>query len=512
MTRATISDFLRNHAVVRPDRAAYIYCHGDVTWGELDRRVDKITAGLYARGIRAGDVVAVCVTDGPVQIEMLYAAARLGAIRVGLNYRFASADIVKLIAHSGARLVVAETQFIPLLSGSQPDLGIVDGGNGQDHTGAYRTLLESVADAVPAYPADAPFAQICYTTGSTGNPKGALWRHAALLHAIAFTALELGFREEDVFLHCLPAAGVPSIAAIWNCVLGFTTVVVPRFQTELVLDMMAMHGCTTTLLVPTMLTELCEAAEARPRDLSRVRRIYYGSAPTTPALIRRGMRIFQGVEFEQIYGSTEGIGGWYTKLTPADHLHALAHDEALLASCGRPMAHCQVQIIDDKGEPAPAGEIGEIRVRGDFVMDGYHHDEVLTRKTLRDGWLVTGDIGRLDKNGYLYIVDRKQFMIITGGYNVYPVEIENVIAQHPSVLEVSVFGVPDEKWGEAIHAAVVLRRGCADDSETIRAWCHEKLARFKIPKSIEIRDQLIRGATGKIQKRAERDRFMALSQ
>ncbi len=511
MTRATISEFLRNHAVGRPERTAYIYCHGEVGWEELDRRVDKLAAGLYARGIRAGDVVAVCVTDGPVQIELLYAAARLGATRVGLNYRFAGGDIVKLIAHSGARLVIAETQFIPLLAGSQPDLGIVDAGNGQDETGEYRTLLESAPDALPAHPVDVSFAQICYTTGSTGSPKGALWRHGALLHALAFTALELGFREEDVFLHCLPAAGVPSVAAIWNCVLGFTNVVVPRFQTELVIDMMVKHGCTTALLVPTMLTEICEAADACPRDLSRMRKIYYGSAPTTPALIQRGMRIFQGVEFEQIYGSTEGIGGWYTKLTPADHIHALAHDEALLASCGRPMVHCQVQIMDDKGQLVPVGDVGEIRVRGDFVMDGYFRDEALTREALRDGWLVTGDIGRLDGNGYLYIVDRKQFMIITGGYNVYPVEIENVIAQHPSVLEVSVFGIPDQKWGEAIHAAVVLRQGCADDSETIRAWCNEKLARFKTPKSIEIRDQLIRGATGKVQKRAERDRLMSLS-
>lgn len=511
MPRATISDFLRNHAVVRPAQPAYIYCHGDVTWEELDRRVSRLAAGLYARGIRSGDVVAVCVTDGPVQIELLYATARLGATRVGLNYRFAGADIVKLIAHSGARLVVAETQFMPLLAGSQPELGFVDAGNGQDQLHEYDALTAPVVTAVPAHTRENPFAQICYTTGSTGSPKGALWRHGALLNAIAFTALELGFREEDVFLHCLPAAGVPSVAAIWNCALGFTTVVVPRFQTDLVLDMMAMHGCTLALMVPTMLTEVCEAAEARPRDLSRMRRIYYGSAPTTPALIQRCMRIFQRVEFEQIYGSTEGIGGWFTKLTPADHRHALAHDEGLLASCGRPMVHCLVQIIDDKGKPAPAGEIGEIRVRGDFVMDGYLHDEALTREALRDGWLVTGDIGRLDAAGYLYIVDRKQFMIITGGYNVYPVEIENVIAQHPSVVEVSVFGIPDEKWGEAIHAAVVLRRGCADDSETIQAWCHEKLARFKIPKSIEVRDQLIRGATGKIQKRAERDRFMALS-
>jgi len=512
MTRATISDFLRNHAVVRPQRAAYVYCDGRITWKELDRRVDRIAAGLYARGIRAGDVIAVCVTDGPVQVELLYAAARLGATRVGLNYRFSSADIVKLIAHAGARLVVAETQFLPLIAGSQPDLGVVDAGNGQDRLSEYDALAGAIVSNVPDQLDGAPFAQICYTTGSTGSPKGALWRHDALLHAIAFTVLGLGLREEDTFLHCLPAAGVPSVAAIWNCCLGFTTVVVPRFQTELVLDMMAMHGCTTTLLVPTMLTELCEAAETRPRDLSRMRRIYYGSAPTTPALIQRSMRVFQGVEFEQIYGSTEGIGGWYTKLTPADHMYALTHDEGLLASCGRPMPHCLVQIIDEKGGPAPAGEIGEIRVRGDFIMDGYLRDEALTRQALRGGWLITGDIGRLDENGYLYIVDRKQFMIITGGYNVYPVEIENVIAQHPSVLEVSVFGVPDEKWGEAIHAAVVLRRGCADDSETIRAWCHDRLARFKIPKSIEIRDQLIRGATGKIQKRAERDRFMALSQ
>ena len=172
------------------------------------------------------------------------------------------------------------------------------------------------------------------------------------------------------------------------------------------------------------------------------------------------------------------------------------------------MTHARVRVVDADGQPCAAGEVGEICIRGDFVMDGYFKEEELTRQALRDGWLFTGDMGRIDADGYLYIVDRKQFLIITGGYNVYPVEVENAIAAHPSVQEVCVFGVPDEKWGDAVHAVIVPRTGRTVTESEIQTWCRGKLAGFKVPKSVELRDELIRGATGKILKRAERDRVV----
>jgi len=506
MDVTTISEFLKTHALRRPNHPAYIYSSAAVTWKELDRRVDALVAAFKKKGLAKGDVVAVCVADGPVQIEVIYAAARLGAIRVGLNYRFAATDIQKLVAHTGARFAIAETGCRNLLDGCSIELGIVDAGDGQGELGEYESMLDFEAPAHSGPVAGSDVAQICYTTGSTGNPKGAVWLHRSVVHAMGFTLLDIGLSEEDVYLHCLPAAGVPSVLATWNVMLGFTTVVMPRFQADLALDLMERHRCTSTLLIPTMLTAVCEEAERKPRDVSSMRKILYGSASTPPALIRRGGKVFEGIEFEQIYGSTEGAGGWFTKLSAADHRRALESNDDLLSSCGKPTIHARVQIRDDDGHPCETGQVGEICVAGDFVMEGYYKEEELTRKTLKDGWLHTGDMGRLDENGYLYLVDRKQFMIITGGYNVYPIEVENVIAAHPDVLETCVFGVPDEKWGEAVHAVIVVRPGRTLHAEDVKDWCKTRLAQFKRPKSIEFREALMRGATGKIQKRAEQSR------
>ena len=506
MGQVTISDVLQTQAARRPEHPAYIYEDHSVTWDALERRVNALAAGLLERGVRPGDVVASCTRDGPVLIEVIFAAARIGAVRVGLNYRFSPSDIRKLTAHSQAKLIIVEDQFARLVEGCAPELGIVSAGDAQSARGDYESMMNFAAPTVASSVSEDAVAQICYTTGSTGNPKGAVWRHGPLLHAMGFTLLDLGFTRDEVYLHCLPAAGVPSVAAVWNVVLGFTNVVMTAFHAEQALDLIEKHRCTKTVLVPTMLTAMCEAVEKKPRDVSSMQKFIYGSAPTPPALVRRGLRLFGSAGLEQIYGSTEGIGGWYTKLPPEDHLRALAGEEALLASCGRPTIHARLKVLDAQGATCPADEVGDIWVTGGFVMDGYFKEEELTRKTLHDGWVQTGDMGRMDATGYLYIVDRKQFMIITGGYNVYPIEVENVIAAHPAVLEVCVFGIPDEKWGEAIHAAVVLRPGEAVRMEEIRAWCQERLASFKVPKSIDFLDSLIRGATGKIQKRAERER------
>ena len=503
---STISDFVRAHVIRRPDHTAYIYAQGQVTWAELDRRIDALGTAMWARGIRPGDTVGVCTTDGPVQVEVMYALARIGARRTGLNYRFSAEDIQKLSAHSEAKLIIVEDEFAHLTDGCTPEFGIIRAGDGQGARGEYEDFLDfDTAPPKVRVPAS-DICQICYTTGSTGSPKGALWRHSSLVHAMGFTLLDVNFNEDDIYLHCLPAAGVPSVLLTWNAMLGFTTVVMAKFDPTEALDLMERHRCTTTLFIPTMLTAVCEVAEKQPRDLSSMRKILYGSASTPPALVQRVNAVFEGIALEQVYGSTEGMGGWYTKLSAADHAFALEHKPDLLASCGRPMIHARLRIADENGQDCAPDEVGEICVAGDFVMDGYFKEPELTRAALKDGWLYTGDMGKIDENGYLYLVDRKQFMIITGGYNVYPIEVENLIATHPSVLEVCVFGVPDERWGDSIHAAVVPRSGCDIDPDDLMAWCKGKITSFKVPKSVELRDELIRGATGKIQKRAERAR------
>ena len=507
MGNITISDVLCNVARRWPDKVGYIYAAQRHTWAEVDRRVSALAAGLRAHGIGPRDVVATCTHDGPVLVETIFAAARLGAVRVGINYRLSASEASRLINHAGAKLVLVQHEFRELASQADPRVEVLDVGDAQSDEAAYAELLANppVQD-VPTV-SDDDLAQICYTTGSTGNPKGAMWMHRAMMHAMSHTLLELGFRRDDIWLHCFPGAGVPCIFAIWGALQGFTSVIMPRYEPNEALDLVECHGVTRTILVPTMLSALCAAYEVKPRNVTSLRTISYGSAPTPPALVRRVAKNFPGAVLEQWYGSTEGTGGWFAQLPPEDHARALAGEQWLLETCGRAMHHARIRVMSEDGLPCQPGEVGEICVSGAFLMAGYYREPELTAQTIRDGWLYTGDMGRLDENSYLTIVDRKKFMIITGGYNVYPVEIENALADHQAVSEVCVFGVPDPKWGEAVHALVVLRSGASASSEELIAWCRDNLAAFKVPKTIEFRDELMRGATGKILKRAERNPY-----
>jgi acyl-CoA synthetase (AMP-forming)/AMP-acid ligase II len=505
---ATIAEAVRSAAMRRPDHLAYGYDKQDHTWRQVDERVDRLSNALIAKGIGKGDVIASCCMDGPVLLEVLFAAARIGAIRVGLNYRYAPADFARVVGHCGAKMVLVQSDFLPLAAVVPKDVAVIDCGDAQLEMADYERLLQSGAATDPGVAVgEDDVCQICYTTGSTGMPKAALWTHRNYMHSTSHTQLDLGMTRDDVWLHCLPGAGVPCVLDTWNAVQGFTNIIVKAFDPTVVLDKIQQYGVTRSVWVPTMLAAVCSVAEAGKHDVSTIRRISYGSAPTTTALIRRALDTFKGVRFDQWYGSTEGAGGWYTQLTPEDHDRALAGDEHLLQSCGKPMHHADVKVVGEGGADLPAGEFGEICVRGAFVMQGYLDNPEATAEALKDGWLHTGDMGRVDTEGYVYLLDRKQFMIISGGYNVYPIDVENALAEHPAVAEVCVFGVPDEKWGEAVHALVVLRDGKSATEDELIGFAKQGLAAFKAPKRVEIRNELMRGPTGKILKRAHKDEY-----
>lgn len=504
----TLSDLLRRAAVRSPRHLAYAYDRAEHDWATVDARVNALAGALQRLGLRKGDVIASCCHDGPVLVEVLFAAARIGLIRVGINYRYAAQDVAVILRHCGAKLLIVQDDFRALAKDVEGEIRQISCGDGQSDLGEYAELLAGAhLSSVDEPVSDEDIAQICYTTGSTGAPKGAVWTHRNIVHAASHTLLDLGFHADDVWLHCLPGAGVPSVLDVWNVVLGNTSVILRQFDPKACLEAIQRYRVTRTVWVPTMLFAVCEVAEKASFDTASMRRISYGSAPTPPALIRRALLTFKGAVFDQWYGSTEGAGGWYTHLTPSDHARALNGEEHLLESCGKAMHHAEVAVLDDAGRPCPVAQVGEICVKGAFVMQGYLNDPARTEETLRDGWLRTGDMGRQDAEGYVYLVDRKQFMIITGGYNVYPVEVENALAAHRDVAECCVFGIPDEKWGEAVHALVVLREGCTAGVDELRSWCSERLAAFKVPKAVEIRKTLMRGPTGKIQKRAHKEEF-----
>ena len=447
-----------------------------------------IGAALGGLGERIGYLGA----NSLAHLEAWLAVPAFGRVLVDLNFRLSPDELAFMVRDAGVDVLVADAERLDVAWRLGPSV------IGEDEW----DVLAAGAPADPPGCDGSALAAISYTGGTTGRPKGVMLSHENLLANARHNLIATGHRADDVWLHFCPMFHVAGTANVLACTwVGARQVVLPRFDPGAVLAAIERERATHAVFVPTMLAMLLEHPDFGSADLSSLRHIQYAASPISRELQGRVMEAFD-CDVAQFYGMTEAAPT-VSHLTPEDH-----REGRRLSSMGAPVAGVQVQVRGPRGEMLAPGEIGELWIRGPNVMLGYWNRPDATAEALADGWYRSGDIAQADERGYLYMVDRAKDMIISGGENVYSIEVESVLADHAAVREAAVFGVPHERWGEAVHAVVVLDAGAEVDREALLEHCRERIAAFKVPRSLEIRQEpLPKSGAGKVLKSELRDPF-----
>jgi acyl-CoA synthetase (AMP-forming)/AMP-acid ligase II len=507
----TFGQLIARNGTYWSSKDAFVELDRRVSWGEYHRRTDALGHGLRGFAVSPGDRVLVLSYDCIEVAETFGACMKVGAIRVGLNPRLASREISELIADCAPVVVFVHVDHRPLVetallanAGKGIDFHIIEFGGRESE---YEALI--AAHSRLAFLGQTPHdtAMIAYTTGSTGLPKGAVYRHEPFLTSILYIAMCEGIDADTRWLHAMPAAGIPIMHMLRNIFHAAATVIVGPWNPERAFELIERERTTNAVLVPTMLNSLLESPALGKADVSSMKLFGYGASPLPPATIKAAIEAFKR-PFMQMYGTTE-LMGMSMMLYASDHLRGLSTRPEILASAGKPLPYVDIRVVAEDGSDVKSGEIGELIVKSDVQFTGYWRAPDKDQETIRDGWIYTGDMARLDAEGYVYLSDRAKFRIKTGGYNVFPTEIENVLAGHPAINEIAVIGLPDERWGDRIHAVVSLVTGASVDIGELKEFCRDKIAAFKIPKTIDVWPDLPKGPTGKIQKRTIIDTYTA---
>lgn len=500
-------DLLSRCSTYYPDKLAYHCGEQSRTWREMDRRSGLLGAALQRLGIGKGAVVAILGRESFHIYEHFFACMKIGAIRVGVNWRYPPREILHVLRDSAASVLLVEAGSegaLREIDGALRELGIRVVGYGADHDQPldYETLLRAAGDSPPRLPDisadDVLF--YSYTSGTTGNPKGVMLTHGSVVHAIFQSLIGRGFTVDDVWYMSGQSSWMAVIMSMFGLGNGMAHVIPDgQFEIGRYLRDIERFGVTAASLFPTMMQRAIREVRNGHYDLSTLRLITYGSAPAATKLLKDAHDFFD-CDFLQAYGLTES-GGWVTHLSPADHRRGFSDCPELLTSAGRPGLLYDLAIRDEEGGPLPAGATGEVWVRGETLMKGYLNLPEQTADVLRGPWLRTNDIGRLDERGYLYLVDRRNFMIISGAVNVYPSGVEAILTEHPDIDEAAVLGMPHPEWGEAVVAVVKRKekRGELAAAE-LMAFCHGRLSKPESPKHVFFVDELPRTSTGKIDK------------
>jgi acyl-CoA synthetase (AMP-forming)/AMP-acid ligase II len=512
-------DLLARNARDYPDKIGLIFENKRFTWNELDTRAKAFANSLLEMGLERGDRVAIYAKNSNQWVEALFGLAQVGVVSVTVNYRLTANEVAFIVEDSGAKAIICDE------STEQNSIEVKDKVAELKHvinSGLFENLIENAKFQIPdsklkpganleseiwkLKSQDA--AMLLYTSGTTGFPKGVVYTHNSLLVGMLVHVHAIASRQTHRVMLPSPLYSAAGIAGIYCAVYVGSQISLINYDVKTACETIERDRITFTNLVPTTIQMLLASEESQQHDLSSLEVLLYGGSPIPEPVLREAMERFPKCGFRQTFATTEtGCSG--TVLEPSDHREALDNENRrhLLQSCGRAQTNVDVAIVDDDWNVLKDGDVGEIAIRTEANMSGYWIDAAATEKVLRDGWLRTGDMARRDDEGYFYLVDRKNDLIVSGALNVYPSEVEIVLQQHPAVFEVAVIGIASEKWGEEVKAVVVLKDGVELSGAELITFCEGKLAGFKKPKSVEFIDRLPRNLTGKILKKELRKRF-----
>ncbi|MBX7170469.1 MAG: long-chain fatty acid--CoA ligase [Pyrinomonadaceae bacterium] len=502
-------DLLARNARNFPNDIGLIFGEKRLTWKELDERANAFANSLFYLGLERGDRVAIYAKNSNKWVEALFGLAQVGLVSVTVNYRLTANEVAYIVENSGAKAIICdESTELNSLQVKEQAKCLQQVINSEFFEILINSQKESAIQTPQSAINDDESAMLLYTSGTTGFPKGAIYSHYSLLVGMLVHVHAIASRQTHRVMLPSPLYSAAGIAGIYCAVYVGSQISLINYDVETACQTIERDKITFTNLVPTTIQMLLASEISKKYDLSSLEVLLYGGSPIPEPVLREAMERFPKCGFRQTFATTEtGCAG--TVLEPSEHRSALEIPEKkhLLQSCGRPQTNVDVRIVDENWNFLPPNEVGEIAVRTEANMVGYWNNAEATAKTLCNGWLRTGDMARMDEDGYFYLVDRKNDMIVSGALNVYPSEVERILQEHPAVFEVAVIGVPSEKWGEEVKAIVVLKEGGESTEKDIISFCEGKLAGFKKPKTVEFIDKLPRNLTGKILKKDLRERF-----
>src|SRR5215470_13562614 len=503
-----LADIVRIHAADRPDAIALVHAGRRTSYAALDRLASRVANGLIAEGIGPQARVAHLDKSNDLFFELMFGVAKANAVMVSVNWRLAPPEVLHIIDDARAEILFVGEEFFPVIDKIRGELKtvrkIISFGARHPAWESFESWRDRHPDTDPDLPAKPTDTAVqFYTSGTTGLPKGAELTNANFAWMMPLWTKTWLLAEGVPNLVCLPMFHIGGagwgMAGLFS---GATNHVVREFVPAEILKLIERERLQVLLLVPAMILFLVQAPQIRETDLSSVRLIVYGAAPIPAGLLKQAMSVFK-CGFQQVYGLTETTGA-ITLLPPEDHDPA---DVKKLLSCGFAQEGVELRIVGDDGKDVANGQVGEIAVRSRQIMGGYWNLPDATRRAIQGDWFFTGDAGYLDDKGYLYIYDRVKDMIVSGGENIYPAEVESALFGHPAVGDVAVIGVPDQRWGEAVKAVVVKKPGAEVSAGELIGWARERIAGYKLPKSVDFVDVLPRNPTGKILKRELRKTY-----